>query len=100
MPDKAGHAVLRHLAESNQDSTLAACGACTRRKPYKTAALSEVFSSLVPFRFIPSESAFSCVHAPQAANSLACVPHSIQQINREKHQLPSRIPNISQNNLA
>ena len=22
MPDKAGHAVLRHLAESNQDTTL------------------------------------------------------------------------------
>ena len=61
MPDKAGHAVLRHLAESNQDSTLAVCGACTRRKPYKTAALSEVFSSLVsvPF-YVERERVFVC----------------------------------------
>ena len=40
---------------------LAVCGACTRRKPYKTAALSEVFSSLVsaPF-YVERERVFVC----------------------------------------
>ena len=40
---------------------LAVCGACTRRKPYKTAALSEVFSSLVSVPFYPErERVFVC----------------------------------------
>ena len=40
---------------------LAVCGACTQRKPYKTAALSEVFSSLVsvPF-YVERERVFVC----------------------------------------
>ena len=47
-----------HLLTSQE---LAVCGACTLRKPYKTAALSEVFSSLVsvPF-YVERERVFVC----------------------------------------
>ena len=43
MPDKAGHAVLRHLAESNQDSTLGASPQAYRQEQniLKTEKLDE-----------------------------------------------------------